>query len=339
MPDLPIIVDVAIGVVFVFLLMSLLVTWVQELLASFLNLRSKHLANVLQNLLDPSAGRLDGVKRLETRWSEGNEGSLASRLRENATKAFYEHPLVKALSKPNRLPSYIASRDFGVALFDSLMRAGTETSPGARGVDALRKGIDQLGNPSSKAALLSLVESLEVSEAKTEEKLAAARKSIESWFDRSMDRAQGWYRVESNKLAIVVGLLLVGLFNADGLGIAQTLWRDASLRDTLIAASTAYIEQDQDDRAVDVREQLQELGLPIGWSFQFEDFDPATPADARDFPVSPYGWLMKVIGLLVTGYAISQGSALWFDSLKGFVNMRLVGKKPDSKAEADAGDL
>jgi len=42
-------------------------------------------------------------------------------------------------------------------------------------------------------------------------------------------------------------------------------------------------------------------------------------------------WVLKIFGLLVTAYAVSFGAPLWFDLLNKLVNMRLAGKKPESK--------
>jgi hypothetical protein len=47
---------------------------------------------------------------------------------------------------------------------------------------------------------------------------------------------------------------------------------------------------------------MMNLGLPIGWSFD------AAPTDPPAIRSTPGGWISKVIGLLLTGFAISQGS-------------------------------
>ncbi len=40
-------------------------------------------------------------------------------------------------------------------------------------------------------------------------------------------------------------------------------------------------------------------------------------------------WLVKLIGLLLTGAAVSLGVPFWFDVLNKVVNLRSVGKRPD----------
>ena len=131
--------DVAIGVVFIFLSLSIIVTWAQELLATLLAWRSKHLINYIQTMLDPTIEKIDGVKQLEKLRKEGIKGDIwentpledgARKLKDNAILAFYEHPTIQSLSKPKgwaplrspdwewlkkirkmRFPSYIPAED------------------------------------------------------------------------------------------------------------------------------------------------------------------------------------------------------------------------------------
>jgi hypothetical protein len=65
--------------------------------------------------------------------------------------------------------------------------------------------------------------------------------------------------------------------------------------------------------------------LPLGWSFE------ADPADPRSLPITPEGWIGKVVGLLLTGFAISQGSQLWFDLMKRLLNVRASELQPASE--------
>lgn len=79
---------------------------------------------------------------------------------------------------------------------------------------------------------------------------------------------------------------------------------------------------------------LDELELPLGWSFQFPDQDLGTPENLRDFPDTFGGWILKILGLLITGVAISQGSSIWFDVLGRVINLRGTGGKPEPKPES-----
>jgi hypothetical protein len=107
------ILDIAIGLVFVYLLLSLICTALQEAIATVLNQRGAQLFEGIKNLLNDPAFT-----------------GLAQQI--------YNHGLVDGISraasdptKPNRLPSYMPSATFSLALLDVL---------GARGVIAAAQG-------------------------------------------------------------------------------------------------------------------------------------------------------------------------------------------------------
>jgi hypothetical protein len=89
------ILDTVIGVVFVFLLVSMLVTIGNELIAAVLKSRAKWLRRGLEQLLGSS-------------WA----------------KKLYDHPLIYGTARPDENPSYIPSRSFANVVMD-LIRDGT----------------------------------------------------------------------------------------------------------------------------------------------------------------------------------------------------------------------
>ncbi len=169
--------DVAIGIVFFFLALSIIVTWVQELLATVFAWRSNHLVNFIQVMFDPTIEKVDGVKQLEKLRKEGIQGDIwkfapdgvknlddktlvgIEKLKENAIQTFYEHPIISSLSKPNgwglrwlpegkgdwlrnmRFPSYIAAEDFSAALLDILKNADSEVDDAKDDFERIQKGL------------------------------------------------------------------------------------------------------------------------------------------------------------------------------------------------------
>jgi len=47
----------------------------------------------------------------------------------------------------------------------------------------------------------------------------------------------------------------------------------------------------------------------------------------------PLGWLFKVVGLLLTAFAVSQGAPFWFDTLNKLVNVRSTGDPPPTTSQ------
>lgn len=119
------ILDVVIGLMFVYLLLSLLATAINEYISALMNLRGKELARGLGRLLDD----VDEKEALKKAF-DGVGASVTSRADE-LTKQLYNHPLIRPLatrrgllfrrfSKEPRLPSYIPARTFAQALLDVL---------------------------------------------------------------------------------------------------------------------------------------------------------------------------------------------------------------------------
>lgn len=327
------ILGVVIGIVFIYLLFSIMTSWIQEFIASIRGFRSKDLASIFQNMLDPSAKKLDGVKKLEEIWAEGVNVSVATQLSENAVKALYEHQIFKSLSKPGKLPSYVSSRDFSLVLFDLLSKAGTDDPTQAEiTLENIKAGIENIKNDALKERLLYLVTSAGVVEDKIEDQLVAFRNNVYHWFDSSMDRASGWYKRKAQILAIIIGIVVAVLFNADTISISQSLWQDSALRESIGRAAENLIIEGESAKAKEAQNLLGELGFPLGWSLHFPDTE--TAQDSRDFPNTLGGWIVKALGLFITGIAISQGSSLWFDVLGRLVNLRGTGGKPENDAES-----
>ncbi len=132
-------------------------------------------------------------------------------------------------------------------------------------------------------------------------------------------------------------MFLAILLNADTIGLSNALWHNAALRESVSQAAVAYAEQGDTSNAEQAKEQLLNLGLPIGWSFEFADRDPSTADDPRDFPSTTGGWIAKSIGLVLTGFAISQGSQLWFDLMNRLINLRSSASSPKSEEKICEG--
>lgn len=88
------------------------------------------------------------------------------------------------------------------------------------------------------------------------------------------------------------------------------------------AALTNYLSEQQklEQRAVDKLKALDSSGLKLGWA----------PGE-WDHLAGPALWL-KLLGLLLSGLAISLGAPFWFEVLKSLAAIRSVGQNPTEKA-------
>jgi hypothetical protein len=305
--------EVAIGLVFTYLLLSLIATWVNETIASVFKLRANDLKKAIQDLLEDP----------------------------DKVKEFYEHPLIKALSRQKngqvkRLPAYIPDRTFALVALDVLSEKKALITESA---DELKPLIDSLPSGGVKDTF----DTFWRAGAKSVESL---RSDVETWFNDKMDRLSGVYKRRAQLISGVVGLVLAVGLNIDTITITDALWREPALRTGITEYVTKNAEEYDSEDDVDVpvdelRETLASLQLPMGWG----TYAPRTSAmmssakaAGRDENWAVFtGWLLTGVGWLLTGLAVSQGAPFWFQLLMKLVNLRSSGAVP--KVEEEAKEL
>jgi hypothetical protein len=73
--------------------------------------------------------------------------------------------------------------------------------------------------------------------------LGKFQENLENWFNDSMDRVSGWYKRHTQKFLFIIGLLVAIAFNVDSVRVAQTLWIDRDARQGMVTAAGTYIKQ------------------------------------------------------------------------------------------------
>jgi hypothetical protein len=184
-----------------------------------------------------------------------------------------------------------------------------------------------------------------------------ARRNIEDWYDGMMDRVSGWYKRRTTVLMLLLGFVVAAVVNADTINMANTLARDGALRSSLVAAAEQRIRtplpittpgvpittpggtpEEVDAQATknlqSTYDSLNALGLPLGWTWA----TPTNTNDRRRVPDTFGDFLLKLVGLLVTGFAISQGAPFWFDVLNKFMVVRSTVKPSEKSREQPSKD-
>lgn len=326
--------EVAIGLVFTFVLFSSLLSVVFEAFASVLKLRSKALKNAIISLIeDPQSCPGGGEPRLMDR-SIGLFSSQARILRnvrayENATQEsvflrLYEHPLVAGLSVKSR-PSYVPAANFSAALLYVLRGAATGSLS-----SQIEQGIAALPPGALRTALTTIAQEAQGDWTKV-------KVGVEAWYDSAMDRLSGDYKRFSQTITFILGLFVAVSCNVDSIKIVQHLYTEPDLRHAMTVQADALIDKgappavaplDQPSKAqLDAVAQAQNLlltGAPsVGW-------------ERGNFPVRPRAIVTAVIGWLITALAGMLGAPFWFDTLQNLVNLRGTGPKPKTGAQAAA---
>ncbi len=309
------ILDVAIGLVLVYLTLGLVCTAISELINQRLGLRSSTLQDALLRLLEGESTRA----------------------------AFFAHPLISPLREANdTYPSYVPSELFARAVLDLAAKG----KPPAN-VEELRAILvdPACGLPTQpRQALLTLLDASVTD-------LDEARRRIAAWFDHTMDRASGWYRRHIQRYTFLASLVLVTVLNADTLAIARATWNDEGLRHEVAAQAQLMVSAGQDGpgqvkKAAEVLQEelrgLQKSGVPLGWDHAaVAELIPAlrdddAPDDTHMRVATVLAWLQKVFGLFASAFAVSLGAPFWFDLLNRLTRLRttVVDRTPTADTAA-----
>jgi hypothetical protein len=286
------ILEVVIGLTLIFLVLSIGCSGIKEVIASIFSLRANTLVEAIRNML-----------------MNGNRDLAAELL---------QHPLIARTARPGEKPSYISARAFAQALFDLLVPAGGGQP---RTIQDLRDGIAKLPDDKLRRTLLGLIDSSQAN-------LDTARDKVEHWFDDTMARVGGWYKRTAQQIIFVAGLLLCVALNADAIMIVRELWSDEALRRAVVAEAEKKVQSGNPADASGQNTSLEQVAIeirkantpPIGWS--------STSGDFRARPSSLGEWLLKLLGIALSSFAIVLGAPFWFDVLNKIINLRLSGDPP-----------
>jgi hypothetical protein len=225
--------EVGIGLVFLFLLLAMVCSSLNELIARLFALRSRTLKDGISQLLaDPD---FQGVAKL-----------------------LYDHPFIKPLEKKAR-PSYIHARTFSLALLDIV-------APGRQTVAEIVAAVDSANIP------MGLNQQLKALATRAGDDVDELAMSVETWFDDDMERVSGWYKRKTQLIILSLALAVTIGVNADSLAFAAGLVENEAARDAFVGAAAATVQASAPGGglpSIDIakaKEQLGQAGLTLGWA-------------------------------------------------------------------------
>ncbi|NER20509.1 MAG: hypothetical protein F6J86_18320 [Symploca sp. SIO1B1] len=316
--NLPTVLNIAIGLIIIYLVFSLIASEIQELIATLLEWRAKHLKNVIAQLLGKGS----------------SDDPLVSKI--------YNNPLIQSLNhksantKKSTGPSYIPATSFSSALLE-IIREGKDVYP------TLAELMQDIENHSSlpdslKKNLLSLSKRARSKVTDLSQQVNQLELEIENWFNSSMDRASGVYKRNAKGVALVIAFLIAILANVDTVYIVNSLAKDQVLRSTItnvaqqVVASNSCLQISEDEASktkcltgiqADVNQAVTDLSsLPVGW-------DLSNPLKKQFSPLGIESIVKTLVGWFLSSIAIAMGAPFWFQVLSLVVNVRNTGKKVD----------
>ena len=323
------ILEVAIGVIFLFVLVSVICSVVREGIEAWLKTRAAFLEHGIRELLHDKQGH--GLAR-----------------------SFYNHPLIyslfsaeytpgsptkrpSALTKGGTLPSYIPTKNFALALLDLAARgsatdvvSGDPRSPRIS-LESVRLNIANLNNPAVQRVVLLALDSAQGD-------LNQAQAYLEAWYDSSMDRVSGWYKRSSQWVIFWIALFVTIALNINTITIADYLARNDVARAALVARAEAAVKDPNfaNRNYQAVTQELDTLELPVGWALGWgaprQHYQPAAGGIGvwNNLFAPLFGWLL-------TALAATLGAPFWFDVLNKVMVIRST-VKPHEKSPEEASE-
>lgn len=235
--------DVVISLVFIYLLYSLLVTTIQEIIATRFGFRSKILQRAIFRMLEDEnkfSNRFKSVVYLFKKSGNGGEEHSIS-------YEFYKHPLILFLGEGDNhsKPAYINKSTFSKIIIDLLR--GDNAKPGDDTKALIQNSLDAKTTNWGKSKIsdqtLIYLNSIW---ADADGDIPKFKKHLESWFDETMDRASDWYKKHTQFILFFVGLTVAIIFNVDTIKIVDKLEKDPKLREQLVQQADAFTKAHPD---------------------------------------------------------------------------------------------
>jgi hypothetical protein len=222
------ILDLTFGLIFTFLIISLVTSTATEAFASMLSWR----ANVL----------LQGVKDL---LNDPQFSGLALSIYNHGLANSQADGAAAAETPPETIPSYIAPTQFACALIDVVGLLPGTSVPG------MQAKIDELVPDKQLNTVLNGIV------VRAGGDMDRVRNDIAAWFDNGMNRVSGVYKRKTQLWSFVIALALAIALNIDAVKISHALWNQPMV--------LKGITPQLGETAEAALGQLQSLGLPFGW--------------------------------------------------------------------------
>ncbi len=301
--DILAVLDLVIGLIFIYFLIGLFCSTIQELIANMLDIRAKDLEGWLKDTF--------------------KEDDLGKKL--------LRHKLIDGLTAKGKRASYIPSEVFSHSLLDLINKSDT----GVYTAESLSKTVLTSNLPEDLKRKITQ----SISEANGD--IQKVRKDLEAWFNQAMERISGTYKKFAQKMLLVISLTVAGLLNVDSIAIIQYLHthpeKAAALADHVSNVVKEAEKQNTtkpdslstgekiNSNVIELKKLKAELSatqIPMGWKDQKKDLS---------------GWdiVSKIIGLFMTAIAGVIGAPFWFDMLNKLVNLRSGGKRISTTPDED----
>lgn len=339
------ILDLVVGVIFVYFLLSIISSSGVELILTGLKARAKLLEEWLLQIFNKPVTQPDGKKI-----------SLG--------QAIMDHCSVTALSAVRESTSYIDAKNFTSALLEKITFDPANPENIAKNIDEIIATLEKVTVLSTEFQRVLLIYANEAKDTykalteKTVSEIELFRGKVENWFDSSMARITDSLKKRYSRPAtFVVAVIVTICLNADSIALAKYLYSNPEARtkiamqaydavkDTslLLQVQQMQVNTDTSNGSLNTlqfkNKILKEIAginkakqglsdvMPLTWK--------AGELSGENGNLSPRLVFSKITGLLATILAIMMGAPFWFDLLNKISNLRGTGSKPVLSSSED----
>lgn len=321
------ILDIAIVLVFTYLLLSIMASSIYEMIITYLKARNKMLKQAINTMF------------FDAEWQE------------NISNKIIESPTIKVLKKDkDAFPAYIPANSFALSII-GLLRNEQDVKMDIATIRTRLMDPNCVIKGEAKTALLNLLDTCD-------DNYTKFISNLEVFFNNYMDRVSGWFKLKYQKVMLLISFLVAMFLNIDSIEIANRLWKDKNslkLAADIVANQSANFTKNENGKIVLYNQpidyekidttteegkaeldkitiqnnhenikashgELSKTGIPMGWN-------------EGSWPENLNNWFIKFMGWIITTGAVYMGAPFWFDLLSKLVNLRGTGKKPEvSKA-------
>ncbi len=239
-------IDIALGMIVVYLTFSLGVSALNEALAAYFSSRARWLRKGVAALLTPTAvAQLDPAaepakaQRMSKLVNQVMPAATAKAAEPIDTDRFYNSPFISALGlakgvQPRFAPSYIAPWTMLQGLLDSANDCKAETLDS---VAAVRQAVARLpeGTP-ARAAIEDLL-------ARAGDNMEHLRKLVDEWFGHFDEQVRSWYRQKTQRVLVGLSVVVAVGVNLDTIELFKQLSTDSKTRIALVSQALETASQ------------------------------------------------------------------------------------------------
>ncbi len=284
--DFPAVFEVILGLLFIFYVLSQISSSLTSWLSRLFEMEAKELRAGLRALLGDSQKFNELMTHPWIEMLRPKQVMLSGKTKEKQVKWIPPETFAKVLADILRPP-----------------QEGELTLP-QEWIKGIRSTIGQLPEGKAKAHLEKLA-------GQGVQTIEDFQKNVQDWFNDAMRSVSDVYKQRAQLIVILFAFAFTILGNIDSIAITKALWQAPTARAIVVTMVNEQISAQEADAAGtpefgDVPRLLDTLkvaGVPLLWG-------------QENVPQTAEGWGAKLLGLLLTGLAASQGSTFWYDLLK-----------------------